>query len=144
MPIKARKTIGILLGLAICCTFARAVCPVDVVLVKGRTENGFPHARVRVELVYAKDVVGESGEATVEDGRFSISTQFLTQSRRPVVNGMLEKCSRRPKTVIVTLMESEGEKVHERVTLDFAKDFIMTDPSAYRLISELVLHGRDE
>lgn len=43
----------------------------------------------RVQLVYAKDMAGESGEVTIENGTFSIPIEFLTQSRRPVVNGLL-------------------------------------------------------
>jgi hypothetical protein len=86
-------------------------------------------------------MAGESGEVTIENGRFSIPIEFLTQSRRPVVNGILEKCNRRPKTVIVTLVESDGDREYDRVSLDFAKDFKMVDSSAYALQSDLVLSG---
>jgi hypothetical protein len=58
-----------------------------------------------------------------------------------VVNGILEKCNRRPKTVIVTLVESDGDREYDRVSLDFAKDFKMVDSSAYALQSDLVLSG---
>lgn len=121
--------------------FANSRCSVDVVLVRGRVDHSPSHANVRVQLVYPKDMAGESGEVTVENGRFSIPIEFLTQSRRPVVDGILEKCSRRPQTVIVTLVGSDGDHVYDRVSLDFAKDFKMTDSSAYSLRSELVLHG---
>ncbi len=122
-------------------TVARARCSVDVVIVRGRVEHAPSNAKVRVQLVYAKDIAGESGEVTVENGRFSIPIEFLTQSRRPVVNGILEKCSRRPKSVVVTLVRSEQDQEFDRVSLDFARDFKMADPSAYTLRSELVLSG---
>jgi len=48
--------------------------------------------------------MGESGDVTVEGGSFRIQIPFLTQSRAPVLIGtLLEKCDRKPKTVVVTL-----------------------------------------
>jgi hypothetical protein len=138
----AGRTLAWILTVAlITCTFARAGCSVDVVMVRGRVDSVPGNAKVRVQLIYSGDVAGESGEVTVEDGRFSIPIDFLTQSRRPVVNGILEKCGRRPKTVIVTLVGSDQEQEYDRVSLDFAKDFRMADPTAYTLRSELVLKG---
>jgi cytoskeletal protein CcmA (bactofilin family) len=119
---------------------AQSRCTVDEVLVKGRVDHAAIHAKVRVQLMYAKGLAGESGEATIDNGAFTIAIEFLTQSRRPRVNGILEKCSRRPSSVIVTLLEGDGEHEDDRVTLDFAKDFRMADPSAYSLRSELVLN----
>ena len=52
---------------------------------------------------------------------------------------LLEKCDRKPKTVVVTLVDADQE--YDRVSLDLAKDFKMPDPSAYALRSEIVLHG---
>ncbi len=108
--------------------------------MKGRVEHAPPKAKVRVELVYAKEQVGDSGEATLENETFSIPIEFLTQSRRPVLMGSLrEKCDRKPKTVVITLVEDDQEL--DRVSLDFAKDFRMADPTAYALRSEAVLNG---
>jgi hypothetical protein len=136
------KTISSLLSVAlVTCIVAEARCSVDVVMVRGRVDHAPSHAKVRVQLIYARDIAGESGEVTVENGRFSIPIEFLTQSRRPVVNGILEKCGRRPKTVVVTLVESDRDHEYDRVSLDFAKDFKMADPSAYSLRSEVVLDG---
>jgi hypothetical protein len=123
------------------CTFVHALCAVDVVIVRGRVDHAPNNAKVRVQLVYSRGVAGDSGEVTVENGTFSVPIEFLTQSRRPVVNGILEKCSRRPKTVIVTLVERGQDREYDRVSLDFAKDFKMADSSAYTLRSELVLNG---
>jgi hypothetical protein len=124
----------------ILCSLARAECRVDTVIVKGRVENAPPKAKVRVELVYAKEQVGDSGEATLESETFSVPIEFLTQSRRPVLMGSLrEKCDRKPKTVVVTLVE--GDQKLDSVSLDFAKDFRMADPTAYTLRSEVVLNG---
>src|SRR5260370_19715810 len=113
------------------CVFAHAGCPVDVVIVKGRVEHAPTNASVRVRLVYVKEQLGESGEVTVEGAAFSIPIEFLTQSRKPVVNGLFEKCDRKPKSVIVTLVRNSHEKELDRVSLDFARDFHMTDTSAY-------------
>jgi hypothetical protein len=141
MIFSAAKTLTSIITVAlITCAFAHALCSVDVVIVKGRVAHAPSIAKVRVQLVYAKDMAGESGEATIENGTFSIPIEFLTQSRRPVVNGILEKCNRGPRTVIVTLVESDGDHEYDRVSLDFAKDFKMADPSAYTLRSELVLN----
>jgi hypothetical protein len=122
-------------------TFADARCSVDVVIVRGRVDNAPSNVRVRVQLIYLRDMTGESGEVTVENGRFSIPMEFLTQSRRPVVNGIRERCGRKPKTVTVTLTGSDQDHEYDRVSLDFAKDFKMADPSAYTLRSEAVLNG---
>jgi hypothetical protein len=124
----------------ILCTLARGECSVDTVIVKGRVEHAPPKAKVRVELVYAKEQVGDSGEATLENETFSIPIEFMTQSRRPVLMGSLrEKCDRKPKTVTITLVEDDQEL--DRVSLEFARDFRMADPTAYTLRSEVVLNG---
>jgi hypothetical protein len=129
-----------LIPCTILCTLARGECPVDTVIVKGRVEHAPPKAKVRVELVYAKEQVEDSGQATLENETFSIPTEFLTQSRRPVLMGSLrEKCDRKPKTVAITLVE--GDQELDRVSLDFGKDFLMADPTAYTLRSEVVLNG---
>jgi hypothetical protein len=142
MLLGAAKTLAsTLIVTLITCAFARATCSVDVVMVKGRVDHAPSDAKVRVQLIYSGDVAGESGEVTVEDGRFSIPIDFLTQSRRPVVNGILEKCGRRPKTVVVTLVASDGGHEYDRVSLDFAKDFRVADPTEYVLRAELVLDG---
>jgi hypothetical protein len=142
MLFKAGWTFASTLTVAlISCAFAHAGCSIDVVMVRGRVDHAPGDAKVRVQLVYSGDVLGESGEVTVEDGRFSIPIDFLTQSRRPVVNGILEKCGRRPKIVIVTLVGSGQEREYDRVSLDFAKDFRIADPTAYALRAELVLDG---
>ena len=43
------------------------------------------------------------------------------------------------KTVVVTLVAGDHE--YDRVSLDWAKDFKMTDLTEYALRSDLVLHG---
>jgi hypothetical protein len=142
MIFRAAKTPSLILWVfLITCAPAHALCSVDVVIVKGRVDHAPSRAKVRVELVYSRDIVGESAEAAIENGSFRIPVEFLTQSHRPVVNGMFEKCNRRPKTVIVTLVEGDEGHGYDPVSLDFAKDFKMADPSAYSLRSELVLNG---
>ena len=126
--------------------FSHAWCPVDGVIVNGRVENAPRNGIVRVQLVYPKQKqkMGESGDVTVESGSFRIQIPFLTQSRAPVLIGtLLEKCDRKPKTVVVTLVEAdqEGEREYDRVSLDLARNFTMADPSAYALRSAILLHG---
>lgn len=121
-------------------TFARAVCPVDVVIVKGRIDHAPGNASVRVQLLYSKGQVGESGEVTVEGKTFNIPIEFLTQSRKPVLNGFFEKCERKPKKVIVALVENGRDQEYDRVLLDFGRDFTKVDTSAYAARSEIVLN----
>jgi hypothetical protein len=127
---------------ALSCAFVSALCPVDTVIVKGRADPVPSKATVRVQLFYAKGELGESAEATLEDTTFNIPIEFLTQSRRPVLNGNLfEKCKRKPKTVVISLIATDHNEEYDRVSLDFAKDFKMVDLSAYALRSEVVLNG---
>jgi len=142
MIFRAAKTPSLLLWVfLITCAPAHALCSVDVVIVKGRVDHAPSGAKVRVELVYSRDIVGESAEAAIENGSFSIPVEFLTQSHRPVVNGMFEKCNRRPKTVIVTLVEGDEGHGYDPVSLDFAKDFKIADSGTYILRSQLLLDG---
>src|SRR5229473_7765373 len=106
--------------------FSHARCSVDVVMVNGRVEHAPRKGVVRVQLLYPKQKqeMGESGDVTVEGGSFRIQIPFLTQSRAPVLIGtLLEKCDRKPKTVVVTLVEAdqEGEREYNRVSLDLAR-----------------------
>ncbi len=143
MLFEAVKTFRSILSLALlACTLAYPMCSVDVVMVRGRVDHAPDNAIVRVQLIYARDVAADSGDVTVENGKFSIPIEFLTQSRRPLVNDLMEKCNRRPKTVIVTLVDRAQNHEYDRVSLDFAKDFKMADLGTYyTLRSELVLDG---
>ena len=134
----AKTLARILCASLIRCTFAHA-CSVDTVIVKGRVNHAPRNAKVRVQLVFAKEQLGDSGEATIEGETFSIPIEFLTQSHKPVLMGLREKCDRKPKTVVVTLVEVDHE--YDRISLDFAKDFQIADPSAYTVRSELLLNG---
>ena len=135
-----------LAGILAVCAFAsgalsHAQCSVDVVIVNGRVEHAPRNASVRVQLVYPKQKKGELGETTLEGGSFRMQIPFLTQSRAPVLIGnLLEKCDRKPETVVVTLVEADQE--YDHVSLDLARDFTLADPSAYAPRSEIVLHGK--
>lgn len=121
------------------CMVAHAQCSVKTVLVRGKVEHAPGKATVRVELVYPKRRPGESGEVTVENGRFSIPIEFLTQSNRPLLNIVPVRCNRKPQTVVITLETSDQE--YDRVSLDLSKDFKMAGYSAYALRSEIILKG---
>jgi hypothetical protein len=118
---------------------ALAECPVDTVVVKGRVDHTPGNARVRVQLIYAKDAPGEAAEASAENGTFTVPVEYLTQSKHPLLRNLPDKCDRKPIIVSVTLFDASEE--FDPVSLVFPKDFKMTDPSAYTLRSELVLNG---
>ena len=121
------------------CVIARAQCPVDTVIIKGRVvETAHAHSKVRVQLVYPKERPGESGEVTVEDGAFQIPIEFVTM-QSSILTNLPKRCGRKPKTVVITLLENDQES--DQVFLDFAKNFKMADASAYTLRSEVVLNG---
>jgi hypothetical protein len=101
-----------------------------------------PHdGKVLVQLVYAKNVVGESGDTTLENENFTLPLDFLTQSRQPLINASFEKCARRPVTVIVRLVDDSQNHTFDTVSLDFAKDFKLVYRGTYALKSELSLQG---
>jgi hypothetical protein len=137
-----RALVGIL---SICLTasgvFLRAECSVDTIIVNGQVEHAPRKAIVKVQLIYPKDRIGESGDITVEGGAFRIPILFLTQSRAPFLNGSIpsEKCTRKPKSIVVSLLANDKE--YDRISLDLATDFKKTEPSAYALRFEVILHG---
>jgi hypothetical protein len=132
----------IFLGTLLTCAFAVALCGTAVVIVKGHITHPPQSAVVRVQLVYAKSRQGESGEVTVENGKFTIQIPFLKQSRAPLLIGnFLEKCDRKPQTVVVTLLGGKENLEYDHVSLNLLKDFKMADPSAYAIRSEIVLSG---
>jgi hypothetical protein len=137
---SARTLAGILSTTLIFCALAHAGCPVETIIVKGRVRHAPHNAKIRVQLIFAKEKPGDTSEATLENDTFSVPIEFLTQSRKPVLMGNLgEKCNRKPKTVVVTLMEGDHEC--ELRSLDFSRDFQMADPSAFTVRSELVING---
>ena len=123
-----------------------AECPIDRIVVNGQVEHAPPNATVKVQLIYPKDRIGESGDVTVQDGRFQIPVLFITQSRSPFLNGSIpsQKCNRKPKSVTVALIAKE----YDRVSLDMDKDFKKIEASDYAwrssdyaLRSEVLLQG---
>jgi len=136
------RVLALMIGMCLASAPAYSACGTDVVIVKGRVEHSPRGALVRVQLVYPKQRHGESGDVTVEDGRFTLQIPFLTQSHAPVLIGSLgEKCDRKPVTVVVKLISSDQTQEFERLSLDLKKDFKMEDPSAYAPRSEIVLSG---
>ena len=139
MVMAATKTFIRILGTCVVLSlFAWAQCPVDAVILKGRVEGQNAHSKVRVQLVYPKERPGESGEVTVEDGEFQIPIEFVTMQSSMFTN-LPKRCGRKPKTVVITLLENDQNA--DEVSLDFAKNFKMTDASAYTLRSEVVLNA---
>lgn len=124
-------------------TFSRAECSIDAIMVNGHVEHAPRKATVRIQLIYPKGKIGESGDVTVEDGSFRIRIPFLTQSRSPFVNSSIpfEKCNRKPNSIVVSLMDMDNDQEYERVSLDLATDFKKAGSADYALRSEIVLHG---
>ena len=83
--------------------------------------------------------IEDSSDMSLEGGTYTIKVPYYTQSRGPVVNGQFGKCNRKPKTVIVSLVQDDHE--YDRISLDFARDFTMPYPGTYALRSEIVLHA---
>ena len=98
---------------------------------------------VKVQLIYPKSRIGESGDVTFKDGSFRIPILFFTQSRAHAhfLNGSLppDKCTRKPTTIVVSLIANDQE--YDSVSLDMAKDFKKIELSAYALRSEILLRG---
>lgn len=132
---------GALVVSIVFCSVVCAECPVKTVLIKGRVEHPPAGAMVHVELVYPKKLGGDTGETNLDDGRFSIPVQFLTQSHRPGLNGLFEKCDRKPISIRVLLVREDPPEEYDRVVLDLAKDFSSVDSQTYELRSEVVLKG---
>jgi len=140
--ISIASVIVVSIGVSLAAISAFCICGTDVVIVKGRVEHAPPSAIVRVQLVYAKQGYGESGDVTVENGKFILQIPFLTQSRAPVLMGSLgEKCDRTPTAVTVKLMNGDYNQELDGVSLDFKKDFKLADPSAFASRSEIVLNS---
>ena len=121
--------------------FSGAECSLDMIIVNGQVEHAPRQATVRIQLMYPKDKIGESGDVTVDHGSFRIRVPFFTQSRAPFLNGIIppEKCARKPNTVVVSLMDNGQE--YDRVSLDMAKDFKKINSSDYALRSDVLLQG---
>lgn len=111
-------------------------CPVNTVIVKGHVDNATAHSKIRVELVYSKNRPGEAGDTTLEDGNFQIPLEFVTE-QSSIFPNLPKRCSRKPKTIVVTLLENNQEA--DQLSLEFARNFKMVDASAYTPRSELVL-----
>jgi hypothetical protein len=135
------KTTVITLFALLSAVLCSAACPTGSVVVKGRVENLPANAVIRVELLYSQRQVEDSAETTLENPSFTVKVPFYTQSREPVVNGLFEKCNRKPKTVIVRLLQ--GDEQHDSKTLDILKDFESPFPNAYTLRLPLVLKSGD-
>lgn len=139
---KVRVFPLLLLFVVTTCMLARAKCPVDVVVTKGRVEHVPPNAKVRVRLIYRHRARGESGEIKLEGAEFTVPVDFFTQSRGPVLFGeWLERCDRKPEAVVVSLMGGDPVQEYYRLTLTLRADFKETSPGEYALKSEIVLKG---
>ena len=114
--------------------------PIDHIILNGHVVDVPEKRSVKAQLVYANHGVGDRVELSLDGAEFRVDVPFLTQSRGPVLNGLGEKCKRKPETVIVMLTAADRE--FDRVSLDFPGDFVKADSSSYAVRSEIVLHGK--
>ena len=144
------------------CPSLLAQCPVNSIAIKGRVEHPPRNASVRVLLLYPpdphgkhppgtdadmekNDQPGEAAEAILDGDAFTIPVEFLTNDRRTVMS-FSSACSRKPRSVVVTLKQnggsSSGDQELDRVSLGFPRDFKSDDSRHYMLRSDLVLNGQ--
>src|SRR6185437_7102251 len=128
----------ILFAALVLSSIVQAQCPIDALRVSGRVESASSDSRVHVQLVYPKNKPGESGEVSVQDGKFQIPIEFVT-AQSSLFSNLPKRCGRKPTIVVVTLLENGEES--DQVSLNFTRAFKMTDASAYGLRSDLVLKG---
>lgn len=120
-----------------------AKCPVYSVEIHGRIECSFKaDDKVLVTLVFYDNQLEASGEETAVDIKgdaFSGRVTFDTYSSSSFLSG--DKCKRRPKGVIIRLIESDGVE-KDRVSLGIASDFTYDEElGRYIPKSEVILHG---
>ena len=67
---------ALIVALSICMissgAFLRAECPIDTIIVNGQVEHAPRKATVKVQLIYPKGRIGESGDVAFEDESFRI------------------------------------------------------------------------
>ena len=139
MVLLTNPRIQILFAALLLRSIVQAQCPVDALMINGRVENAVADSKVRAQLVYSKNKAGESGEVSVQAGKFQIPIEFVT-TQRSLFSNLPKRCGRKPTTVVVTLLENSQPS--QEISLNFATAFKMTDASAYGLRSGLVLRGR--
>jgi hypothetical protein len=129
----------ILFAALVLSSIVQAQCPIDALRVSGRVVSASSVSRVLVQLVYPKYKPGESGEVSVQDGKFQIPIEFVT-AQSSLFSNLPKRCGRKPTIVVVTLLENGEES--DQVSLNFTRAVKMTAASASGLRSDLVLKGR--
>ena len=143
MPWVLRAVSFVVCGVAISLVSATQsfACNPKSVLVHGHIENRSSSAAVLVELVYQKNLVGESDRLILDSETFKTRITFSTQGKSiDLVGHEVGKCGRQPLRVAVVLVE--GDQELDRVILNFPHDFHLTDASEYAVREEVVLHGK--
>ena len=71
----------------------------------------------------------------------TIQIPFLTEYQEPVIFAEFRHKCRKPKSVVVTLLEGYQNEERDRISLDMVKDFTKADANAYKPRLDIVLHG---
>lgn len=75
----------------------------------------------------------------MENGRFTIQIPFPTEYDEPVIFAEFRHKCRKPKSVVVKLLEGDQNEERDRISLDMAKDFTKAEANAYKPRSDIVL-----
>jgi hypothetical protein len=120
-----------------------AKCPTYFVEIRGKVECSFkPDDKVLATLIFYDRQPAGSGEETaidIHDSSFDGRISFDTYSSSFLFGG--DQCYRRPKSVLVRLVEADGfEK--DRTVLGFKGAFEYNEEhGGYTLKSDMLLHG---
>lgn len=120
---------------------ALAKCAVGLVVAKGHVEHAPDNAKVLVQLFFAHMRKGESGEASLKGSEFAIPVKFFTLSHGGILGEFLERCERKLKSVIVTLVSNDRSQEFDRLTLKLLTDFNEIESLNYASKAEIVLKG---
>lgn len=117
----------------------QAKCPWALIRLNGEV-NGKASANLRLDFEVESTTPGDSHrkirqESTIRDSHFDATLYFDTLTS--VKDGQ-HFCSRKPRTVTVSLVEAE--QTISRKVLDVEKDFRRTDEGDYEVVQPLVLH----
>lgn len=119
-----------------------AKCPRYSVDIRGKIECSLKSDdKVLVTLIFSDNHRVDPGEETaieVHNANFAGRMSFDTHSSSTLLGG--DRCHRRPKSVLIRLVESDGET--DRTSLKIASDFSYDEKQGeYTLKSDLILHA---
>jgi hypothetical protein len=118
-----------------------AKCPTYSVEIRGKIECSLkPDDKVLVTLIFSDNQRIDPGEETameLHNASFAGRISFSTFSSSTLFG---DRCHRDPKSVLIRLVQSDGEK--DRALLKIASDFIYNEKQGvYTAKSDVILHA---